>query len=99
MQRLYYICTPDMAKGSVHLFQDSHWIDIGNGLALLSSKFLKETSQDLWESQASVIALPNPLDFGPIDPQTIQLLSSIGANPGQATKDIRKLARRIHPLM
>lgn len=99
MPRSYYICPIDLAQGSAHLFVDSHWIDVGNGMALISARFQKDSGQDAWEEHVTVNPLPSLFDPSSIDPQTLSLLAPIGAKPGHSTKDIRKLARVIHKLM
>jgi hypothetical protein len=75
----------------------AHWIELPDGRVLVSSEFTDEMKKDDLERNVSVE--PCCHDNETVSDAHLKALEHLGVQKQHTSKDVRKLAKRQHPLM
>ena len=75
----------------------THSIDLPNGLVLTSAEFHFEDQKDRFEQHDRV--QPVAHDGELVTESHAQVLAHLGVQAGQTAKQVRTLAKKIHPLL
>jgi hypothetical protein len=95
--KFLYICPKDVALA--HAFRHctiSHCIDLPDGNVLLSAEFLDELKKGDLEKNVTVEPCA---EDEPVSNKHAAQLAHLGVKAGHTAKQIRKLAKAVHPLI
>jgi hypothetical protein len=92
-----YVCPADVAKAYGRHFINSHWIDLDGKNVLLSGEFADESRKDLFEKNVTVQAFAH--DGDTVTEAHAHVLAHLGVKAGHTAKQVRVLAKKIHPLL
>jgi hypothetical protein len=95
--KFLYIVPRDVVMAQSHHLLSAHFLDLDNGLVLLSSSFADENRKDLFERNVS--AQPLAHDGDTVTETHAQTLAHLGVKQGHTAKQVRTLAKKIHGLM
>lgn len=101
MIRMLYIVPQDVALAAISSgrFHQPHFIDLPDGHVLLTAAFRNSEEQDLFEAIPAVHSLPHPFDPTAIHDAHVDKLAHLGVKKGHKTRDVHKLAKKVHRLL
>lgn len=95
-QKYLYILDRDVALANVSRI-NFHGIDLPNGKMLVSAEFMDEAHQESFHQHAS--CEPVAHDSEAISGHHAKQLEHLGVQTGHSHKQVRALAKKIHPLL
>jgi hypothetical protein len=95
--KFLYLVPRDVVMAQSHHLLSAHFLDLDNGKVLLSGEFADEQRKDLFEQ--NVFAEPIAHDGDTVTEAHAQTLAHLGVKAGHTAKQVRALAKKIHPLL
>ena len=94
-QTFLYILNKDCAVANHHKL-NHHWLELPDGRVLMSAEFVDEAHQTSFEKMATVEPVAQD---EPVSPEHAAVLAHLGVKAGDSLKQVRKSAKKIHPLL